>query len=268
MLFYQIEIHTEERLFMRRFLFITCVLFVFFSVFSSTLFALDFFIGANIEIGYAPNSDMNGHVADAGESYASDLNSYLESYFLTADFSTDDKKADICYGVDLEPRLFFGPLGIGISAGYHLTSRALSDVESPTWIDNTSFSLKLKVIPVTGTLYCKFNLKGNKSLLLGAGAGYYMSTITSVYEDDVTVSVYYGQTFERDWKADGTIGYHAKLEFNRLLRSVNVFYGVMGRYLEIEDFKDEGQTLKNSDGSVLKAGLTGVQLYGGVGFML
>jgi hypothetical protein len=63
--------------------------------------------------------------------------------------------------------------------------------------------------------------------------------------------------------ADGTtIGYHVKADYNYMLGPISLTVGVMGRYVEFNEFKDDDATIK------IDAGLTGVSAYAAVGFAI
>jgi len=135
-----------------KYAFLSCVIAVVFC--SSSLFAgeitegTSFQILGQIGIGYAHNPDMSDWTKWLADDLASDLNTIVGSN----SFKSDNTSANVAFGGELEPRLFIGSVGFGAAGGFY-TANAESKVESKTWSDSATYSLRLNVIPITGTLY-------------------------------------------------------------------------------------------------------------------
>lgn len=217
-----------------------------------------FQILGQIGIGYAHNPDMSDWTKWLGGELADDLNTIVGSN----SFKSDDTSANVAFGGELEPRLFIGSMGFGAAGGVY-TTKAESKVESNTWSDSATYSLRLNVIPVTGTLYYRKAMSDSGYLVFGAGAGYYMATLKMEIEDKVSIGPDFGDSMTLKNTA---IGYHAKIEYNHVLPGSAIIYGgLLGRYVEFDKFEKNGVWLVNEDGSELTAGLSGVSLYFGLG---
>ncbi len=237
---------------------------------SSSVFAQNagmFHLAVQAGLGYAQNRDMNHLVAGFGDETAADVNAWCASHSKAGGFEGSETRANWNYGIDLEPRLFFGSFGVSMSVGYHATSRAESSVESPNWRDSASISMQMKVVPVCATVYYRADLGDSAFMLLGAGAGYYRATLKYHDVDNISVSYYYGYDETFTFKGD-TVGYHARVEFDYLYGPIAFYAGVMGRYVNIDNFERNGAPLKNSDGTRFEAGLTGIYSYFGAAYMI
>ncbi len=203
-------------------------------------------------------SDWTKWLAD---DLASDLNTIVGSN----SFKSDNTSANVAFGGELEPRLFIGSVGFGAAGGFY-TANAESKVESKAWSDSATYSLRLNVIPITGTLYYRTAMSDSGYLVFGAGAGYYMATMKMEIEDKVSVGPDFGDSMTLKNTA---IGYHAKIEYNHVLSGSAIIYGgLLGRYVEFDKFEKDGVWLVNKDGSELTAGLTGLSVYFGFGLAL
>ena len=236
---------------------------------SSTVFAdynSNFHLAARFGVGYAQNDDMNNYVSGFGDSVADQVNAIASANGLVGGFEGNDKKANVNYGFDIEPRFFFGDFGFSFSIGYHSTESE-STVESSRWSDTASRKMELSVIPMLATLYYRSKINDDLFFLLGAGAGYYKAALEYSWEDNISISSTYGQSNSQE-ATGSTIGYHARIELDYMFSSVAIYGGIAGRYVNIDNFEYQGITVKNSDGSNLEAGLTGVFMYFGASLML
>lgn len=211
--------------------------------------------------GYAHNREMDDMTKWLGKNLADNLNTVIGS----SDFETENKSGSINYGVSVEPRMFFGNLGVGVAVGYY-NLKSESKVSSDVWSDEATYSLELSVVPIIASVYYRFQASRSGFILLGAGAGYYLSTLKAKQEDKVSI----GSDFNYDEKfTKNAIGYHVKLEYDYLIGSYfTLFAGVLGRYVSFDEYEKDGDYIRNKDGDKLKAGLSGVNLYLGAGFNL
>lgn len=236
---------------------------------SSTAFAdynSTFHLAAQFGVGYAQNDDMNNYVSGFGDSVADQVNAIASANGLVGGFEGNDKKANVNYGFDIEPRFFFGDFGFSLSIGY-CTTESESTVESSRWSDTASRKMELNVIPMLATLYYRTRLNDDMFFLFGAGAGYYKATLEYSWEDNISISSTYGQSATQE-ASGSAIGYHAKIELDYMFSSVAIYGGIAGRYVNIDNFEYQGTTVKNSDGSNFEAGLSGVLMYFGASLML
>lgn len=236
---------------------------------SSSVFAdynSNFHLAAQFGVGYAQNDDMNNSVSGFGDRVAADVNAIASANGLVGGFEGNDKKANVNYGFDIEPRFFSGSFGFSFSIGYY-TTESESTVESSRWSDNASKKMELDVVPMLATLYYRSQINDDMFFLLGAGAGYYKATLEYSWEDNISISSTYRQSGSQE-ASGSAIGYHAKIEFDYMLSYVAIYGGVAGRYVKIDNFEYQGSTVKNSDGSNFEAGLTGVFMYFGASLML
>lgn len=239
-----------------------CSIFVVSTVFtSSALFAgTDFILGISGDLGYAPNSQMNDAVSGYGDAAADSLNT-LNS---TSAFSGKEEKAGFAIGVDLDAKLLVDSFGIGFSTGYQLGSQSSSVAEASGYSSEQSLTINLSAIAYLATLYYRYVLDEKSFLLIGAGPGYYKSTMTLTEE----ASGFSSGNFKNEYKYSGsTWGGHFKLEYNAVAGSVDFFAGVTGRYAKVDEFKKDGVTLTSS-GKKMEGNFTGVVIYCGAGFMI
>ncbi|HNU93137.1 MAG TPA: hypothetical protein PKO25_14790, partial [Spirochaetota bacterium] len=220
-----------------------------------------FQIFGQIGIGYSHNPDMSDWTKWLADDLADDLNNIVGSN----SFKSDNTPANVAFGGELEPRLFIGSVGFGAAGGFY-TVKAESKVESKSWSDSATYSLRLNVIPIAGTLYYRKAMSDSGYLVFGAGAGYYMATMKAEIEDKVSI----GPDFNNSMTLKNTaIGYHAKIEYNHLLSGSAIIYGgLLGRYVEFDKFEKNGVWLINKNGSDLTAGLTGLSVYLGLGLII
>lgn len=205
------------------------------------------------EIGYASNSDMKDFSEAQGQNAAAEYNAYAAANSLSGGFKVDKTtSANTAYGIDLEMRFFPGSFGFGIGTGYHETD-STSKISSPYWGDEVEYKTLLSVIPFVATLYYTQAINEFSFLSFGAGAGYYYGMLdgemSSSHTIPMDVDVY-------EPIADTTtIGYHVKAEYNLVFKPFCLTAGVMGRYVQFSDFKEDNIKLD------VDAGLTGVSLY-------
>jgi hypothetical protein len=220
-----------------------------------------FQILGHVGFGYAHNPDMSDWTKNLGDNLASDLNTIVGGN----DFKAKPENAGFEISADAEARLFFGVFGFGASTGYHSVS-SKSEVSSKVWSDKATYSAKLNVIPVTGTVYLQLSASPNNLVVLGAGAGYYMATLKTESVDKVSIGADFNESYTFK---NNAIGYHCKLEYDHIFANqVTVYCGVIGKYVQFNEFTGDGVTVINSDGSKLAAGLTGVQVYFGAGYSI
>lgn len=214
-------------------------------------------------LGYAYNKDMADLAKAIGDYDAAAANTYAAGLGEIGGWGAKDKSIPAAFGADIEPRLFFGNFGLGVSIGYHF-AEAKTEVVSSRWTDEATVKMQLFVLPIAGTFYYKTTLSDTSSLVFGAGVGYYTAKLKHK-TDGKGVFGNISETF----KADG-IGYHAKIEYDYIMDgNIVLFGGILGRYAEIDEYEaSDGTIVKNTDSSNLSAGLTGVSFYIGAGLSL
>jgi len=213
-------------------------------------------------LGYASNSDINDAAAGVAQSDAD----YYNSIVAGDPFSVDSSKANFTYGFDLDLRYFFGNIGIGAEVGYH-TAKAKSEVTGSNYVDKTTTTIKLDVIPVVATVYYKIPVgeASNNFLLVGAGLGYYSGKLDVKYEDNDTIVGDTSYTLKGD---QSTIGYHALVEYDYVINSgITFFTGVKVRYVQFDKFEKSGAAITYA-GDNISGGLTGINWYIGAGISI
>lgn len=220
-----------------------------------------FQILGSLSAGYARNSDMNSITKDDGDYYTEEYNSIV--YDDT--FSSDNSAADFPIGADFELRYFYSNFGIGANIGIHEVS-AESEVTSPYYKDKATSSATLTVRTLVATCYYRIfspNLK--HFLILGGGLGHYSGKLKYELEDDDSLSYDFSRSFNGK---QSVIGYHALAEYDFVFfRSLTLFTGFKLRYVEFDEFKNNGNVIKYK-GDNFEAGLTGVIWYFGAGFSI
>lgn len=212
-----------------------------------------------VEIGYADNSDMDKWT----EKYARDFANYEKASWLVSDASTSmEDTGTMTFGVDTEFRYFPDCIGFGAGSGYHFCrSKCVVNGESIFSITDSEMghiSLTLHVIPVTGTLYYRIPFYSSGFFLIGAGAGYYAGFMKAKAVNEG--NAYQTSELNNSYNSEA-IGYHAKLEYNRLLNNSFFGCGVTARHAEFKKFEDDSNNTLKLNNKDLKAGLTGVSLY-------
>jgi len=205
------------------------------------------------DLGYAKNSDVKKFAESHGQDAADEYNAYAAAHSVVGGFEVDKTtNPDINYGVDIELRFSSGNFGLGIGAGYH-SAQSVSKVSSPNWANKIEYTASLDVIPLVATLYYRDVINEFSFLSFGAGAGYYIGMfdgeMTSNETIPMDVDVY------EPLSDSSTIGYHIKAEYSYLYRPFCVTAGIMGRYVQFDEFKDEHMKIK------MDAGLTGISIY-------
>jgi hypothetical protein len=210
--------------------------------------------------GYVSNSDMETFAKIQGQDTADEYNQYAQSIGGTQDFKLDEtSKPNTAWAIELEMRFFPGSygFGFGIGTGFHY-AESVSKISSATYADKVEYTTTLVVLPVVGTLYYETAVNSFSIVTFGAGIGKYYGmfdgTLTSSHTipfapPPAGVDVY-------EPLSDGsTVGYHIKAEYSLLFKPLCVTVGVVGRYVQFDQFKDDNLVIK------MDAGLTGVSLY-------
>lgn len=249
-------------------------------LFPSSLFAKNIFLGLSLGGGYTYNPQLDDVVEGAGDEAADLLNT---EHGVTT-FRGEDEKSGVAVGIDLEGRVYLDNLGIGLSIGFHQAGRAESTAKSDSHTAEYSFKAMIVGLPILLTGYYKIGFE-NLYIVLGAGVGWYNSWAIADLEikDSPNTSLVHwlvlggtrssdGNEYERTWGAWGsTVGVHAKGEIHLALGFIDIFGGVMGRYAEVTEFKDDdGEIVKlksQSSGEYenLVGSFTGVFFYIGAG---
>ena len=223
------------------------------AVYAETKFSINL-IG---NIGYVPNSSMDDAVKGYGDFIAADLNLVNPG----DPFKGKDEKSVLGAGIDLEGRLFLGSIGFGLSAGYQYGGESRSVAKASGYASEQYLSLTLTAITYLGTVYYKYSMDENSFVLLGVGGGYYQGTMTLTEEAKKFMNGNFKD--EIDFKGN-TLGGHIKIEYNKMIGSIALFGGVMGRYANIDEFKKSGFILTSGDDNI-EGSFTGLLLYCGAG---
>jgi len=255
---------------MRKFCFLSVFLLIFF-IYSATGFAFtpnkpEYQLLLSLVVGYANNKDMNN--------WAKEAEDYINWLYSGGRLESNLSKANIPVGFDIDFRYFFDDIGLGLQIGYHLTkaegSPQLSGNFPAPFSRYGTFKVtdteELIVVPVVATLYYRIDLESENSfVLLGGGIGYYFGTYNSCWTESfngITINEYKLDGFKQS-----KIGFHALVEYDYVFGSgLTLFGGIKYRYVQFDELKKGGRTVQNVDGGKLKAGLTGVAAYIGLGY--
>lgn len=164
-------------------------------------------------------------------------------------------------GIDIEARFFSGNIVFGPSFGYYDVMQGHREVEGDTV--TYKHDLSLSFIALKTSVYYRIGFSDGNFLLLGGGLGYYNGTLKNEWgyysssgNDEVNSSE------DSCW----TIGVHTGLEYNiRLFDSFAISAGFINRFAEA--FKFDVDVSNDDDDDNINAGLTGVYLYAGAGYM-
>ena len=237
----------------RKLFFVLLFVFAVTAVYAETSFSINL-IG---NMGYVPNSSMDDAVKGYGDATAIALNAVNPG----DPFKGKDEKSVLGAGIDLEGRLFLGSIGFGLSAGYQYGGESRSVAKASGYASEQYLSLTLTAITYLGTVYYKHSIDETSYVLLGVGGGYYQGTMTLTEEAKKFMS----GNFKDEYDFEGnTLGGHIKVEYNRMMGSISLFGGVMGRYANIDEFKKSGFAL-TSGGDTIEGSFSGLLLYFGAG---
>ena len=221
-------------------------------------------------MGYANNKAMNNSTKSVARYDADWLNSLpVSPQYPSPRFSVDNTSANFSGGCDVDFRYFFDNFGIGLQSGYHI-ARAESEMTEPRYVDKSTTTYELSVVPVVSTLFYRITRSSNSFILLGGGIGYYFGKVKFDYEDKITIPPNYSYSFSGK---QSKVGVHALIEYDYILdNGITFFGGVKYRYIQFDKFKKGGkvaQELGYGPNGIpvknLKAGLTGVTAYIGAG---
>ena len=209
-------------------------------------------------VGYANNNAMGDWTMDQ----ASAQSEYYNSQAGTSAFTATGESFNVYSGIDLEGRFYFWEsVGAGFSFGYH-SAITSAETSAPGFIDKAEYELNLTVIPICTTLYWAFGITDHSFFTLGAGVGVYIASMQVKIEEKDTLAgdFSYDENF-----TSSTVGYHAKIEYNRQISIVSLNAGLLFRYASFDKFEKNGAVLKDSDNKNLKASLNGFGLYFSLG---
>ncbi|MCL1864561.1 MAG: hypothetical protein FWF73_01975 [Spirochaetes bacterium] len=212
-------------------------------------------------MGYGKNPGMN---SSAKNSAQEDVDLIYSLY--SARFDVDSSTANWPKGGDIDFRYFFDNIGLGLELGYHIT-KAEAKATHSNYLEKTTSTFKLSVIPVVATLYYKIDLESsNNFILLGGGVGYYFGNMNFDYKEEIIPSSWPYHSSSNDYK-QSKVGYHVLVEYDYVMDvGFTFFAGMKYRYVKFDEFKDGSYILHEYGTSKnLKAGLTGVALYLGAG---
>lgn len=181
-------------------------------------------------------------------------------------------------GIDLEGRFFLGNIVYALSYGYYDVSmgkrRGNAIYTNPVTPDETTvhynIRLSLKIHGFRASAYYKVSLDDDNFILLGGGLGYYIGIMEEELDYSYEADIISGTDEQR------TIGWHTGLEYNIKYGPVAISLGFMSRFVEFINFEpnkeyDEKNAEEDGneeyDDSKISAGLTGLYLYVGAGYM-
>lgn len=227
---------------------------------------IKFNIIVDFGLGYAHNPGVSKFNYDYGNYVFDYVNRSLIASGNNGGFNGSNMDAGFTYNYNAELRILFNSFGFSIGTGYYWTNTQ-SEAESVYWSDKLRVRSDLTATPVLATIYYKLRL-GDKNtnnysfLLIGGGAGYYFSKIKLHVDLDSAGD-------DSETYKGNAIGCHLKVEYNWVLGAYfNIFAGMKGRYVEITKYKDHAFTLTQQDGSNVKAGFSGADVYFGIGLMI
>lgn len=263
---------------MKKLGFLSAFIIIFF-VANATVFAYSYSEKPSMQLlvsgalGYAKNSGMDNIVKNSAKKDADDLNDAINLYNATkqpwepvrpANFYSSDNPAKWSKGVDIDFRYFFDNLGFGLEVGYH-TVKSESEAKAKSyWSDKLTSTLKLTVVPIAATLFYRIELESpNSFVLLGGGFGYYLGIMNFDWKWKSHEGTH--NSYKKDYK-QSKIGYHVFIEYDYVFENgFTFFFGLKGRYVKFDEFKDGNLILYEGYNKKLEAGLTGVAAYIGAG---
>jgi len=207
------------------------------------------------ELGYAGNSDMEKFTKAQGQNTADEYNAYAASIPIAGGFKVDETSSpDTTWGVDLEMRFFPGSSGFGFGMGTGIHgAESVSKVSSPHYADKVEYTTTLLVIPFVGTVYYETAVNDFSFVTFGAGLGKYYGMLDGELSSSHAIP---GDVEVYEPIGDASaFGYHLKAEYSLFFKPLCLTVGVMGRYVQFKEFKDDNITID------VDAGLTGVSMY-------
>lgn len=242
---------------MKKNLLVSCIAFFLLSAASASYAAIDVVIALTGNAGYVPNGSMDDAVSWYGDDAAWDLNVYN----FTDSFEGETSGAWYAAGADFEPRIFYNAFGLGLSAGYQYGGKTASKASSEDYTSVQSLAMTLTAFSYLGTFYYSFNINKNSSIVLGLGGGYYQAAITRVEKAEGFATGNFKTTTEY---TGSTFGAHLKVEYNRRSGKLNYFFGIMGRYANVDEFEGDDGSLVFQNENV-EGSFTGAFAYAGIG---
>lgn len=212
-------------------------------------------------MGYAGNKDMNDTAESLAQDQANQYNAYAASIPVPGDFSAKKTSdANTNFGLDLEFRFFSSAnWGLGLGTGFDV-AEGNYEVTSPHYSDKIECAAFMLTVPLAATLYYIAPLSENSFFVIGGGVAYYFAfmdieaTNNNIPPSAINEPLFLGDTTG--------LGYHIRADYNYLIGALTLTGGVRARYVKFKEFDDTGDKLK------IDAGLTGIDVYLGVGFAI
>ncbi len=205
--------------------------------------------------------EMNDWVKYVADDQVEQYNTLLGSIGKPQGFSSKkDSNANINAGLDLEFRFFSSKnWGLGLGTGFNI-AKGKYDVTSPYYSDKIECTASLMTIPLAATLYYVAPLSEKSFFTVGGGVAYYFAfmDMEGMNNEPTPPSI-----DEPSFLGDTTaLGYHIKADYTYLIGALSLTGGIRAKYVKFKEFEDGGIKRK------VDAGLTGINLYLGIGFAI